>query len=402
MKVIVCQLGARHRYAVARILEEAGLLSRLYTDSSQYSPLGRVSRQLDIGGPVGRLARREILDIPPDKVFSTDAVFWSDLVAPRRSLDHYVFRCRHRHQVLSRVMQRWGTGDADAVYVMYHENVDFARYAKDKGLRIIVDVFVNPLTDRIVNAQCAKYPGWESPMPADVLAFTEGLIVQSLDLADVALCPSPWVAQGVATLSPLNAAKVRLCPYGSSISYGDRVNTPVPGRVFYAGNSLLRKGLPDLAQAADRLRPRCPGMEVRIAGAVDPGICGRSQCRNLTFLGHLSCEQMREEFLSADMFVLPTHAEGLASAAIEAVVAGCPIITTACAGVEIDDGVDGLIVPPGDVDALAGAIERVYRDRTLRDALAVNAGRLAARYTMEAWKHRLVEILSSLDGQERG
>jgi hypothetical protein len=253
MNVLVCQHGARHRYAVARILEEAGMLARLYTDSSQYSPLGRLCRRLDPGvtGPIGRLSRREIAGIPPDKIFSTDRIFWSELLALRHRRVHPILHCYQRHKILSRVMRRWGTGDADALYVMYHENLDFVRYARDRGLKVIIDVFVNPMMDRIVNAECMKYPGWETPMDPRILEFTECLIEEALDLADVALCPSQWVAEGVTMLSPKDAGKIQICPYGSSISYGDFINVPMPGRIFYAGNCLLRKGLPDLARAAD-------------------------------------------------------------------------------------------------------------------------------------------------------
>lgn len=398
MKVLICQHGARHRYAVARILEEAGLLCRLYTDSSQYSPLGRFCRRLGprVGGAVGRLSRREILGIPPDKIFSTDAVFWSELFALRHRRDHHILRCYRRHKTLSRVMRRWGTGGAGAVYVMYHEDLDFVRYAKDQGLKIVIDVFVNPMMDHIVNAECFRYPGWEAPMDPSVLEFTECLIEEALDLADVALCPSPWVAEGVTMLNPGYGEKVRICPYGSSITYGDLINVPVPGRIFYAGNCLLRKGLPDLARAADILKPKYPHLDFRVAGISDPAVRRRPECRNLNFLGNLPRGRMQEEFLSADMFVLPTHAEGLASVMIEAIVAGCPIITTKRAGVAIENSVNGVLVAPGDVDGLAAAIEKVHCDRSLRNNLAVNTRKLAAHYTIDAWKQRLVDVFASL------
>jgi glycosyltransferase involved in cell wall biosynthesis len=397
MKVLVCQHGARHRYAVARILEEAGMLSRLYTDSSRYSPLGRLCRPLGprLGGSIGRLSRREITGVPPEKIFSTDAVFWSDLFGLHHRGDHHIYRCYRRHKTLSRVMRRWGTGDADAVYMMYHENLDFVRYARGKGLKIVIDVFVHPMMDRIVNAECLRYPGWESPMDPGVLSFAECLIAEALELADVALCPSEWVAEGVRLLSPGDASKIRICPYGSSIDYEGRINEPVPGRIFYAGNCLLRKGLPDLARAADVLRGKYLRLDFRVAGITDPAVRRRPECWSLTFLGYLSHEQMQQEFLSADMFVLPTHAEGLASVMIEAIAAGCPIITTRCAGVALDDSVNGILIAPGDVNALATAIERVYSDRDLRNTLATNTRKLAANYTMDAWKGRLVKILGS-------
>jgi glycosyltransferase involved in cell wall biosynthesis len=155
----------------------------------------------------------------------------------------------------------------------------------------------------------------------------------------------------------------------------------------------VRKGLPDLARAADILKPKYPHMDFRVAGITDRVICRRPECRNLTFLGNLSGAAMQEEFLSADMFVLPTHAEGLASAVVEAIAAGCPVITTRRAGVSIHDGVDGVLLAPGDADSLVAAVERIYCDRGLRAMLSANTKRLAGEYTMEAWKGRLVNVL---------
>jgi len=373
------------------------MLSRLYTDSSQHSALGRICRRLGrrIGGPIGRLSNREIEGVPPEKIFSTDAIFWSDLFRGRRH-DAPIIQCHRRHKTLSRVMQRRGTADADTLYTMYHEGLDFIRYAKDKGLRIIVDVFIHPMTDRIVNRESLTHPGWQTPMTESVLEFADSLIWQALELADVVLCPSQWVAEGVSALSPAAARKIRTCPYGSSITYDGRVNDPAPGRVFYAAACPLRKGLPDLAQAANVLKAKYPLMDFRVAGITDPAIYRRPECRNLTFLGNLSGAQMREEFLSADMFVLPTHAEGLASAVIEAIAAGCPVITTRQAGVSIRDGVDGMLLAPGDAEALVAAIEKMYCDRNLRATLAANMRELAAEYTMQAWKERLVHLLREM------
>jgi len=101
------------------------------------------------------------------------------------------------------------------------------------------------------------------------------------------------VAQGVTMLSPKDAGKIRICPYGSSISYRGYINVPMPGRIFFAGNCLLRKGLPDLARAADLLKPKYPHLEFRVAGATDPSMLHRRDCRSLYFLGILTRVQMQ-------------------------------------------------------------------------------------------------------------
>lgn len=75
---------------------------------------------------------------------------------------------------------------------------------------------------------------------------------------------------------------------------------------------------------------------------------------------------------ACDAFVLASRWEGLPVAVMEAVGLGLPIVSTAVGGMaeEFTDGVDALLVPPGDASALADALERVATDEGLRDRLA--------------------------------
>ena len=104
---------------------------------------------------------------------------------------------------------------------------------------------------------------------------------------------------------------------------------------------------------------------------------------------------MTKEFLSADVFVLPTLAEGSAGVIYEALAAGVPIVTTRSAGSVITNGVEGLIVPERDPLALAEAIQSVIENRNLREAMALASKKTSARYTEAAWSGRLCEVLQS-------
>jgi glycosyltransferase involved in cell wall biosynthesis len=83
---------------------------------------------------------------------------------------------------------------------------------------------------------------------------------------------------------------------------------------------------------------------------------------------------------SADVFVLSSLWEGFGNVIVEAMACGVPVIATNCPygpGEIIDDGINGLLVPPADASALADCIIRVLRDRELRRKLSV-MGRLRA------------------------
>jgi len=109
--------------------------------------------------------------------------------------------------------------------------------------------------------------------------------------------------------------------------------------------------------AADLIRV-LPCLRVLVAGqgpheahlrAVAESLDGRGRIR---FLGH--CPDVRPVLAAADLFVLPSHREGLPNAVLEAMAVGVPVVATAVDGTGevVTDGETGLLVPPHDPDAL--------------------------------------------------
>jgi glycosyltransferase involved in cell wall biosynthesis len=146
------------------------------------------------------------------------------------------------------------------------------------------------------------------------------------------------------------------------------------------------KGYDVLLQTARRLADR--GVPVRFAaaggGPLEKELAERQGELGLEgrfrFLGH------RDDALAlmtaADVFVLPSHQEGLPVVLMEATSVGTPIVATAVGGVPqvITDGVTGLVVPPGRPDLLADALERLSSDPELRDRLGKQAATDSTRF----------------------
>jgi glycosyltransferase involved in cell wall biosynthesis len=110
-------------------------------------------------------------------------------------------------------------------------------------------------------------------------------------------------------------------------------------------------------------------------------------------------ERIHEEFAAADVFVLPSLAEGSAEVTYEALAAGVPVVTTVAAGSVVRDGVEGRIVPERDPEALADAIARIVEDRDRRARMSVAARERARDYTWERYGERLVGALRSVARQ---
>jgi glycosyltransferase involved in cell wall biosynthesis len=97
----------------------------------------------------------------------------------------------------------------------------------------------------------------------------------------------------------------------------------------------------------------------------------------------------------ADVFVMPSRAEGFGFTNVEALSFGLPVISSRVGAIPeaIEHGVTGLLVPPGDVLSLASAMERVVMDRSFVSRMG-EAARAAflARFTLGCMRMRLGDI----------
>ncbi len=398
-QVLVCQHGARRRYVVPRMLQDAGMLAAVYTDSSSHSLAGLLARGLGAFAPaaIRRLASRRISDIPSDRIRSSDAGLLCETLQQltgrnKQGIELYM----QRHRILSRRMKKWGLQGADVVYSMFYENLDFVRWAKSQGLKSIVDVYISPRTDEVMKQEAERFPLLDQRYNTQEMQTRTRLWNEAAELADLLICPSEWVAEGVISGAPWLMDKIRVVPYGCSIDFEGRSNEPVRGRVLFAGGDVVRKGLFYLAEATADLVKANPSLDVRVAGLLSSAVVSHPLCAHLNFLGKLSASEMKEEYLSADVFVLPSVSEGFAAVVAEAITAGCPVIVTKEVGSPITNGEEGFIIPSCDVSALKEAIQRMLTDHELRDRCSSVCKERCSFYSLDSWKQRLIKEIAGL------
>jgi glycosyltransferase involved in cell wall biosynthesis len=145
-----------------------------------------------------------------------------------------------------------------------------------------------------------------------------------------------------------------------------------------------------------------PEVELALAGDGDERAALEAQARQLGldgrvhFLGSLPREEVLTLLRSADAALLSSAWENFPHALVEALAVGTPAIATEVGGVReiVTDGENGLLVPPGDPAALAGAIRRFLDDADLRARLTAAAAPSAERFSAERIYGRLEEILA--------
>jgi glycosyltransferase involved in cell wall biosynthesis len=174
-----------------------------------------------------------------------------------------------------------------------------------------------------------------------------------------------------------------------------------PGRpvVGTVGRFEPRKGLDHLLAAAEVLAESRDGRAPQLLLVGDGPLRARLEGRataspaRVRFTGALA--DVRPALAAMDVFVLPSLAEGMSNALLEAMAAARPVVVTAVGGTRevCDDGCTGMLVPPGDVRALARAIGRLLDEPGRAAALGAAARRaVEARFDARAMVVRLERL----------
>ncbi len=226
-------------------------------------------------------------------------------------------------------------------------------------------------------------------------------------------------SDAVTVISSYTAAQLRrsvpevdpvVIPFGATVEAPPEISLPFAGkgpvRLLFAGRLVERKGVHRLLEALARLEapdairlrvvgdgPERPRLEAR---ARELGVDGR-----VDFDGFVSGARLQSAFEEADVFVLPAvrdrkgDVEGLGVVLIEAMAHGRPVIACEVGGIPdvVRDGETGLLVPPDEPAALAGAIERLCRDPAEARALGLRGKEWGARRF--GWE-RIVDSLEAL------
>ncbi|MEV4096411.1 glycosyltransferase family 4 protein [Streptosporangium saharense] len=176
--------------------------------------------------------------------------------------------------------------------------------------------------------------------------------------------------------------------------------------VVAAGRLVPQKGFDLLVPAFAQVVRHRPDWRLRLYGTGPRKAALRALVRehrigdNVTLMGR--SDRLDRELAQASVYVLSSRFEGLPMVMIEAMAHALPVVAFDCPTGPRDvltPGIDGLLVPPGDVDALAGGLLRLIGDRELRLRMGAAAVRTAMDYSPEVvtpmWERLFAELLGA-------
>ena len=409
MTVAVAMLGARMHYAVPRLLYEAGLLEKFFTDSyiGNKPLLEKTLRAMPSSiaqKGISRWLGRKDPVLPANMVTSFDFTgIWYALARARstNTATSEKLAVLMAKRFASAIQQK-GFGEAKVIWGFNTESAEMFANAHTMNKLCILEQTMLPrvLSAKLLAREAADWRGWQ---PSLHLPDYESLQArrerQEWALADHIVAGSTFVTEGLASCG-VPTEKLNVIPYGVDPA---RFPPPVrrapvstgPLRVLFVGEVGLRKGAPYLLEALAELGPK--RVTARLAGRVMLKPDKLVQYGDVAeFLGAVPRTSMTELFQWAQVFVLPSLVEGSATASYEALLSGLPVIATPNTGTIVQDGCEGRIVPIRDSTAIAEALRAYYEDSSLLESHADAAVMTRYRAGLERYGRDLQEFIGKV------
>jgi glycogen synthase len=234
-------------------------------------------------------------------------------------------------------------------------------------------------------AMFAHVMGWPD-IASDFYRVGTEMEGASLRLADAVFASSSYSAEWCAKSYGLERERIPTIHTGIDVIHfsprpKERDARPT---ILFAGRITYSKGVLELMEAACRLVDEFPQLRLRMLGHGDPPVVRelRSMAARygapdlLDLPGFVSREDLPNQLNRANIFAAPSKCEGGPGFVyLEAMACGLPVIACEDTGAMevVSPGENGMLVPPGDADALEHALRRLLSDSDLRDHLAKGA-----------------------------
>lgn len=313
-------------------------------------------------------------------------------------------------QTRNRLMHRWAKAIADAgAQALRDERMVVAswgcaepafRVAKSRGAVCVLNYSLahHAFTQRYLQEEAKLEPSFAATLNSHELpAWQVAQLDREIELADHILVGSSFVRDTFIS-EGVPPGKLEVIPYGVDTSLFSQGVSKTPGddsfNIVFAGQLSQRKGLSYLLKAYEQIRDAKTTLTL-VGQMQDDGSALKPWRHLFRHVPHVPHAQLAALFRQSDVFVFPTLVEGMPLTVIEAMACGLSVITTPNGpGDIVRDGVDGYLVPPREVNALAQRMLELRQTPALRKAMGLNAATRAGDYSWASYRWIAVDRLS--------
>lgn len=289
------------------------------------------------------------------------------------------------------------SGDYDLFHGWSGECVRTLAEAKKRGVPSVIEIptwhrhkgKVKPVRLTKSERERAESSGWTGVK--NRLLVTRQQMLEEYALADLILVLSEK-AEETFLAADVPAEKLFRHHRGVDVErFSPAVKAPEIFRAVFVGALIQRKGVHHLLEVWHRLNLK--DAELVLVGSLHDEIrpwLDEFGGENVRLAGFVS--KVEDCYCEAAVHIFPSSCEGSAKATYEAAACGLPQIVTRESGDVVQDGVNGIVIPADDPDALAAAIQRLYDDRDLCAHFgAAGRERVVENFTWEHFRARLLE-----------
>ena len=292
-----------------------------------------------------------------------------------------------RKQVVARLAARWiRQGGFDCLHGWSGEALDGFLAARQQGLPCLLDI---PTWHRDKGERKPFYTKSDRFRKAPWFEVTRQQVLTEYALADLILVQSRAAADSFLEAGT-DPGKIFLLGRGVDPDKFRPGPPPEKFRLVFLGTLCRRKGVHVLLEAWRKLGLR--EAELVLVGGIDDDIKADLREQATETVRVTGFDPRPQDWLGrASAFVFPSSLEGAAKAVYEAAACGLPLIATRASGDVVADGLNGVVVPPDNVDALAEAIRSLYENPDR----AASFGRASRRLIEErfTWAHHAHRLL---------
>jgi alpha-maltose-1-phosphate synthase len=384
MQVIQAVNGVFHHFDLARELESRGYLKRIYSTF----PWRRLARE---GVPRERVRMFPWLHTP--------------LLAVEQRWRLPKGLSRRLHTANFPLFDRWMASrieECDAFVALSGSGLKTGGVVQSRGGLYVCDRGSSHIRyqNRIVNEEYARWGFSRETCDPRMIEREEAEYAQ----ADAITVPSEFARRSFLEMG-VAAEKVFKVPYGVRLERFQKTKEPPRDSfdVLFAGTVSLRKGVPYLIEAFQKLKH--PRKRLRLAGPVEAEagkLLQRLDMTGVEVLGRMPQTKLAEWMSASHVMVLPSVEEGLALVQGQAMACGCPLISSLHTGGEdlFSDGVEGFLVPIRSPDAILERLTQLADEPALRERMSEAALRRVK--TMGGWEQygaAYVQVLKQLTEQ---